>query len=138
MQAKNIVSKDEKGGVSTVTIPNVFQSKGSPVSAEMGLTRWFGGGIPGGSALVLPHRTPIANVPTKSCSVYAGALRIADKPGADRIVNIARSALLVWLDLLTKGLRRSNPATSAWRIRLWAAMRMGVSGSASFQSVRKS
>ena len=28
MQGKNIVLKDEKGGVSTVTIPNVFQSNG--------------------------------------------------------------------------------------------------------------
>ena len=28
MQGKGIVLKDEKGGVSTVTIPNVFQSKG--------------------------------------------------------------------------------------------------------------
>ena len=28
MQSKNIVLKDEKGGVSTVTIPNVFQSNG--------------------------------------------------------------------------------------------------------------
>ena len=28
MQGKNIVLKDEKGGVSTVTVPNVFQSNG--------------------------------------------------------------------------------------------------------------
>ncbi len=28
MQGKNIVLKDEKGGISTVTIPNVFQSNG--------------------------------------------------------------------------------------------------------------
>ena len=28
MQGKNIVLKDEKGGVSAVTIPNVFQSNG--------------------------------------------------------------------------------------------------------------
>jgi uncharacterized surface protein with fasciclin (FAS1) repeats len=28
MRGKNIVLKDEKGGVSTVTIPNVFQSNG--------------------------------------------------------------------------------------------------------------
>jgi len=28
MQGKNIVLKDEKGGVSTVTIPDVFQSNG--------------------------------------------------------------------------------------------------------------
>jgi uncharacterized surface protein with fasciclin (FAS1) repeats len=28
MQGKNIVLKDEKGGVSTVTIANVFQSNG--------------------------------------------------------------------------------------------------------------
>jgi uncharacterized surface protein with fasciclin (FAS1) repeats len=28
MQGKNIVLKDEKGGMSMVTIPNVFQSNG--------------------------------------------------------------------------------------------------------------
>ena len=28
MQGKNIVLKDEKGGISTITIPNVFQSNG--------------------------------------------------------------------------------------------------------------
>jgi uncharacterized surface protein with fasciclin (FAS1) repeats len=28
MQGSNIVLKDEKGGMSTVTIPNVFQSNG--------------------------------------------------------------------------------------------------------------
>jgi uncharacterized surface protein with fasciclin (FAS1) repeats len=28
MQGKNIVLKDEKGDLSTVTIPNVFQSNG--------------------------------------------------------------------------------------------------------------
>ena len=28
MQGKNIVVKDEKGDVSTITIPNVFQSNG--------------------------------------------------------------------------------------------------------------
>lgn len=28
MQGENVVLKDEKGGVSTITIPNVFQSNG--------------------------------------------------------------------------------------------------------------
>ena len=42
MQVKNIVLKDEKGGVSTVTIPNVFQSNGVAGFCKMGLTRWFG------------------------------------------------------------------------------------------------
>jgi hypothetical protein len=42
MQAKNIVLKDEKGGVSTVTILNVFQSNGVAGFCKMGLARWFG------------------------------------------------------------------------------------------------
>jgi uncharacterized surface protein with fasciclin (FAS1) repeats len=48
MQAKNIVLKDEKGGVSTVTIPNVFQSTGSPVSAKWASLGGSGGGTPRG------------------------------------------------------------------------------------------
>ena len=42
MQAKTIVLKDEKGGVSTVTTPNGFQSNGIAGFCKMGRTRWFG------------------------------------------------------------------------------------------------
>ena len=92
MQAKNIALNDEKGGVSTVTIPNVFQSNGVAGFCKMGLTRWFGWrNFPGGSALSFaPSNSHSQCANEELLPVYAGALRIADKPGADRISQYLR------------------------------------------------